>query len=405
MAIEFTHCFRPKRENFLIVPETLSFEIGYEAALILTKIQYWINVSGKTIAGEEGLWIYNSYEQWKKQFHCFSLYKIKKLFANLEESGFLISKAINAKRWDHTKWYSINFAKVISVKKYSQYRHESVSRRSIDRSVENQSIYYKQKYNYIKKSSSIKEAQVVTDIVAKEENIPSQMISVWNEVFAYATKPIKAYNSKKNTATLLQAFAELFQYSLEQWREYAIKVNSSRFLMGEKKASFRASFAWLIKEETIQKILAGEYGVGDRIPDKDNVRQNVEAQKKEITIKISQKVSDRIADIVAHKTQGEAEEFEELVLREEDPESVERDKYGLKEQLKTWHVNAKSLLHCSKVNQRYAMLKESLFETFLLRKYLGADKLTLQRKAKAFLDEHMGYDSRYAFEKLKELDA
>ena len=43
--------------------------------------------------------------------------------------------------------------------------------------------------------------------------------------------------------------------------------------MGEKvtKTDFKATFAWLSKLDTIQMILSGEYGVGDRKPDIDNL--------------------------------------------------------------------------------------------------------------------------------------
>lgn len=47
--------------------------------------------------------------------------------------------------------------------------------------------------------------------------------------------------------------------------------------MGEKetKKGFKAQFGWLIKYDVIDKILGGEYGVGDRTLDQDNISGNV----------------------------------------------------------------------------------------------------------------------------------
>ena len=63
-----------------------------------------------------------------------------------------------------------------------------------------------------------------------------------------------------------------------------------------------------------------------------------------------------------------------------------------------------SIAYCSRVNKRYEMLRESLYETYLLRKYLGADKLTLRRGVKKFLDANIVGNGLQKLKKLKELD-
>ena len=99
-------------DRFFIVPEALILKIGYEESLILSRIEYWLGVCGKSILNERGLWIYNSQNEWKKQFAFLSLYKIKKIIKSLEMKGLLISKKVNAKKCNHTKWYSIDFHKL-----------------------------------------------------------------------------------------------------------------------------------------------------------------------------------------------------------------------------------------------------------------------------------------------------
>jgi hypothetical protein len=110
-----------------------------------------------------------------------------------------------------------------------------------------------------------------------EKEIVNKMVYIWNKVFEYSISPIKAYSNKKNQEVLLNLYKTAFSGDLNNWREYACKINSSQFLMGEKKTknNFKAVFSWLIKEETIEKIMNGEYGIGDRELDMNNVTKNI----------------------------------------------------------------------------------------------------------------------------------
>ena len=79
-----------------------------------------------------------------------------------------------------------------------------------------------------------------------------------------------------------------FKHDLKEWESYAQKVASSKFLMGEKKETFKASFAWLLKDETIDAILNGAYGVGNRTtdtPTDSNAQEMVEIWKSNIGFK------------------------------------------------------------------------------------------------------------------------
>jgi len=159
-----------QKDRFFMIPETLSSHIGYEEALVITRIKYWILHNGKELAGEDGYWIYNSMQEWLKQFSRFSLYKLKKTITSLERKGLLLSKKANAHKGNHTKWYSINFEKLdaLSIKKgildknahistktrASEYQDKKIysNSKSTNRLVENQPII-KQRYNYTNKSS------------------------------------------------------------------------------------------------------------------------------------------------------------------------------------------------------------------------------------------------------------
>lgn len=82
--------------QYILVPVELAAQIGNDAAILITRIQYWLSVCGKQVEG--GLWIYNSLDQWKRQLPNFTLYKIRKSISSLEKMGLLISRKVNASK-------------------------------------------------------------------------------------------------------------------------------------------------------------------------------------------------------------------------------------------------------------------------------------------------------------------
>lgn len=143
-------------------------QIGVDSALFLQKIRYWLKKCGRIIRGEKGVWIYNSLTAWKDQFPYMSEYKIRKSIKHLEDLGMIKSKKVNAAKWNHTKWYTINFEKYYSLaekipstqlnKKNTNKNNETTAdsgrlKKSSDRSDENQQIINVQKNNYTNKNS------------------------------------------------------------------------------------------------------------------------------------------------------------------------------------------------------------------------------------------------------------
>eukprot|EP01099_Mayorella_cantabrigiensis_P001906 TRINITY_DN1830_c0_g1_i1.p2 TRINITY_DN1830_c0_g1~~TRINITY_DN1830_c0_g1_i1.p2 ORF type:complete len:216 (-),score=16.56 TRINITY_DN1830_c0_g1_i1:3274-3921(-) len=90
------------------------------------------------------------------------------------------------------------------------------------------------------------------------------MLELWTALVEGGKCQIELTN--KRIAFLKQAFKDKFDSCLEKWEKYCQDIATSRFLMGEIKSSFRATLDWALKFETIQKILEGNYGIGDRNP-------------------------------------------------------------------------------------------------------------------------------------------
>jgi hypothetical protein len=142
--------------------------------------------------------------------------------------------------------------------------------------------------------------------------------------------------------------------------------------MGEKetKNNFKAVFSWLIKEETIERIQQGEYGVGDRELDMNNVSKNIEVKKEELVSKMDKKISEYMKlNIDDTKERKEFEEYVKTYKTE-----VIDDEYNILGVIK--HISYYSLFKISK----YEGLKESLYESYVMKKYLNITKVEVREK-------------------------
>ena len=416
---------------------TLNLQIaaifGSTQAQILNQIQYWISKCGREIKNETGLWIYNSLREWQNQFPYYSESTIRRKFKHLESLGVLKSKKANAKRWNQTKWYSIDETRLSELCSKSLYHTSTHSEIPF---VQNEQIdplkmnkCYKYTKNYLYKSSSkkssinsfqatsIKEEEILEKtkrrrkegenkiipiltkktstsnhsnptaqlnqraLLEREQTTLQAIISTWNKAFSYSLKPIKAYTNRKNSPLLLKLFHTTFGSSLDKWKSYALAVNSSKFLMGEKQTNFKATFSWLIKQDVAQAILAGEYGVGDRELDLNNVKQNIEEQKNNIIKKIDDKLSSMLEKELDIKE--EEREFTELITAPDGQRGNDgwwvysEDKYNLRAKMKSKGVYDGHALDLP----QHKKLKESLFKDFLMEKRYGSSRQELRRKA------------------------
>ena len=393
--------------------------IGIEAALFLNKLNYWVSKCGRYLPNHEGAWIYNSLPSWKKQFPYLSMYKLRKTIKTLEDTGLIKSVKINAGKWNHTKWYTIDLKKYNSLitmhsESYYTKNEESINlsntnnnnytsnvfklaskkiksiafantillaEKTTNRSVDFHHIIIT-KNNYTNKPSykkdgvelenTLKEKIEENPINSNEKEIINKMVYIWNKVFEYSISPIKAYSNKKNQEVLLNLYKTVFKGDLNNWREYACKVNSSQFLMGEKKTknNFKAVFGWLIKEETIEKILNGEYGVGDRELDINNITKNIEEKKEEVVNKMDKKISEYIRlKIDETKERREFEEYIKINQAER-----KEDEYGILKAIK--HISYHSIFRTNE----YEVLRESLYESYVMKKYLGLTKMEARKK-------------------------
>lgn len=103
-------------EEPLLVPPQLAAAIGLNAAIVLQQVRYWLGDKRRPKVRDGRRWVYNTYPQWQAQFPFWSLATIKKTFRELEERGLLLAaQRYNRAPTDRTKWYTIDFPRLLAL--------------------------------------------------------------------------------------------------------------------------------------------------------------------------------------------------------------------------------------------------------------------------------------------------
>ena len=94
----------------LITHPSIALTFGKSEAVFLQKLHYWLTADtqiGILLEGQR--WIYNFYKSWTQNLQIYSDSTIRRAIRKLETLGVVISKNLNKKKSDHTKWYTINY--------------------------------------------------------------------------------------------------------------------------------------------------------------------------------------------------------------------------------------------------------------------------------------------------------
>ena len=101
-------------ERPLVLLPQLAKAVGLNEALFLQQLHYWLH--SKISHEREGkLFIYNSLRDWQSQFPFFSASTLWRTIKNLEQRGLILCRNYNAKRFDRTGWYTINYDEIAAL--------------------------------------------------------------------------------------------------------------------------------------------------------------------------------------------------------------------------------------------------------------------------------------------------
>ena len=275
----------------LVTHPDIALTLGKSEAIFLQQLHYWLTAKtniGTILDGQR--WIYNSYKSWVDNLQIYSESTIRRAVCKLEGLGIVVTKNLNRKKSDHTKWYTINYDALkdlipgLSPKPRGVEREPKADERLVKMnrpSVQNEQIITKENRNYLKEKISTEGPKVVVQVpqASLEKDIFQKMISIWNEVVEEGKRTLEI--NQKRARFLITAFKTKFEGSLEKWKEFCKRVASSKFLMGEIKDSFRASLDWVLKFDILQRILEGDFGIGDRtvyVREEKNTSQQLQVE-------------------------------------------------------------------------------------------------------------------------------
>ncbi len=286
--------------NWCHIIKTKSGRADYNTISLLAEIMYWYRPTPVMDENSEQIisWkkkfkndaLQKSYEELEKSLNL-SKAQLRHSIYKLEELGFISREfrqiTIGGATYSNVMYLHLNIEKVLSITNYYHkqskkiYSSQGIAKQNRGYSSIKQDVYKehsKQKL-YSSKSSNPENLSSASknENQEKEENknkldknseninsqnIAQQLLDIWNEVIELPNnnKSLELNNSLK--WQLLNCFKQNFE-TLENWKKYCHTIASSKFLMGEK-SEFRAKLNWVIKEEVIDKIREGFYGIGDR---------------------------------------------------------------------------------------------------------------------------------------------
>lgn len=105
-------------EESLLLSPSLAILIGINEAIILQQVHYWLQVVENSMRNyKDGFyWTYNSVNKWQQSnFPFWSASTVKRTFNNLTKCGILITGEYNRMRADRSKWYRIDYERLITV--------------------------------------------------------------------------------------------------------------------------------------------------------------------------------------------------------------------------------------------------------------------------------------------------
>ena len=114
--------FRP-----LVINPQLAERIGLNEAIVLQQLKYWLNETESGVDYEGRRWVYNTIDQWQKQFPFWSPETVKRALTSLQKQGLVSAEKLAKAKHDHTNHYAINYQSVALFDQVNMTRSEEVN--------------------------------------------------------------------------------------------------------------------------------------------------------------------------------------------------------------------------------------------------------------------------------------
>mgnify|MGYP001147951482 CR=1 FL=1 len=260
----------------LQVLPTLAQRIGLNEAIIVQQVHYWLNPKFNKNYFEGRYWVWNTYEQWQRQFPFWGMNTIRRAIANLEESKILLSFV--TRDFKKLKYYSINYDllqnfisnKIVEETKTAenQITNPSAQNEQIDllksTDQENQDGQIdlpkmSSLYNNDTENTNSENTLHQSSFQRKEKDEDlKKMLTIWNEIVQHKLSIGKdVHLTSKRISALKACFAKVFNKDQSAWKSYCEQISNSKFLMGSNASGFRVTLDWAIVIDNAYKVLEG----------------------------------------------------------------------------------------------------------------------------------------------------
>jgi hypothetical protein len=142
--------------------------------------------------------------------------------------------------------------------------------------------------SFHKKTSSLKPndptSSPLPETLEADVKMTEEIVKIWNEEIG----ELGVRTVTKSLATRLnETVKTFFNESIESWKDYCQTISSSKFLMGEAQNKFfkKAWITWAIREENINRIMSGDFRLGDRPTNRDKEVENINVEINELSNK------------------------------------------------------------------------------------------------------------------------
>ena len=218
----------------ILVDRVLAKTIGLNEAIVLQQVHYWIQINkrnGKNFY-DGRYWTFGSAKKWHKEnFEFLSLNTVKRTFKKLEERKVLIVGNFNKRAYDRTKWYTINYELLDSLKpcNYSLTQNGSMESTKMGQCINSKWVngeYQNELMESIKMGQPIQEnnkeinkeintTQEVCALSPKELEIKALLKDKFKDTYTeeYATRVINLVKDKNET---LEGFKEKLEMALDR---------------------------------------------------------------------------------------------------------------------------------------------------------------------------------------------
>ncbi len=124
-------------ERPLVLSPTLALALGnLNEAVFVQQLHYWIEIKKQTGKNyiDGSYWVYNSYEEWLKQFPWMSIATLRRTIDSLVKKGYIIKGNYNQKKMDHTTWYTLNYKLISEIDKKSKQQKDKDAKLALEAS-------------------------------------------------------------------------------------------------------------------------------------------------------------------------------------------------------------------------------------------------------------------------------